>query len=134
MKALARDAKVRFATARDMALALEECTPPETNAHVAEWVADLAGPALAERAAKVEDVESASAPVSLQPERILAQLGDPSTTSEKEKASDDQPTVVETPLAKEAVEESTTSARWVAIAIGALAGAIVAIVFLLKGC
>jgi serine/threonine-protein kinase len=134
LKGLSRDAKARFATAHDMALALEEATPPETNARVADWVRDLAGPALVQRAAMVEDVESASAPVSLQPERILAQLGEGGALAEEAKASDDQPTVVETPRAEEPELTTTKSARWVAIAVGALAGAVVAIVFLVKGC
>ena len=126
MRGLARNPNHRWATAREMALALEQCVPPETSAHVGQWVQGLAASALAERAALVAEVESASAPVSMPPGVILEQLR-PGRTATK---PDDVPTVVEKPRELTA----TSSARWAAIAIGAVAGGIVAAVLFVKGC
>jgi serine/threonine-protein kinase len=58
MKALARNAEERFATAREMALALEAVGVAST-AEVGEWVAATAGESVARRAARAAIVESA---------------------------------------------------------------------------
>src|SRR5262249_33703203 len=57
LKALARDPGERFATAREMALALEECVPIASSTRVAAWVTDLAGDLLAARAKPVAESE-----------------------------------------------------------------------------
>ncbi|HEX7603730.1 MAG TPA: serine/threonine-protein kinase, partial [Polyangiaceae bacterium] len=58
MKGLALDSEARFATAREMAFALEEAVTPATQAQVAAWVEVVADKALAERAARIAQIES----------------------------------------------------------------------------
>ncbi|MGK4003973.1 serine/threonine-protein kinase [Sorangium sp. So ce1036] len=60
-RGLQRAPERRFATARDMALALEQCVAPSTAAQVGAWVESLASGALAERAARLLDVERRAA-------------------------------------------------------------------------
>jgi serine/threonine protein kinase len=60
MKGLARDPSDRFATAREMAQALEEAAPPATSSVVGEWVEIMAGASLAKRAARIAEIESQS--------------------------------------------------------------------------
>ena len=57
MCALARDPGSRFATARDMARALES-VPVANASHVAAWVQALAGPVLLRREQHLADIES----------------------------------------------------------------------------
>ena len=66
MRALARPAQDRFATARDMARAIERAVPPIAAADVGEWVERMAERALASRAdvmARIEVSSHTSAPV-----------------------------------------------------------------------
>jgi eukaryotic-like serine/threonine-protein kinase len=56
-RALQRSPDRRFATARDLALALEACVTPATPAQVGAWVEELAHDALADRAAKLLAIE-----------------------------------------------------------------------------
>ena len=58
MKGLALDSDARYATARDMAFALEEAVTPATQAQVAAWVEVVAEKALAERAERIAQIES----------------------------------------------------------------------------
>jgi serine/threonine-protein kinase len=58
MRALERNANARFATAREMALALEDCVSPATATQLGSWVESLAHDALAERATRVANIES----------------------------------------------------------------------------
>jgi len=62
LRGLARQRRERFATARDMAVALEGSLPPATARAVGEWVEAHAGPTLDRRASLLKDVESASGP------------------------------------------------------------------------
>jgi serine/threonine-protein kinase len=48
----------RFATAREMAFALEKCAPPSLASDVSAWLEEEAGDALAERAARVAAAEA----------------------------------------------------------------------------
>ncbi len=57
MCALNRDPASRFATARDMARALES-VPVANASHVATWVQSLAGPVLRKREQRLADIES----------------------------------------------------------------------------
>jgi serine/threonine-protein kinase len=50
----------RYATAREMALALEDCLPPATAARVASWVERHASSVLDQRAVQVAEIESNS--------------------------------------------------------------------------
>ncbi len=60
MKGLARDPAERFATAREMARALEACDGVESLAGVGAWLEEVAGQALNERAERVARVERAT--------------------------------------------------------------------------
>ncbi|MEO8877038.1 MAG: protein kinase, partial [Polyangiaceae bacterium] len=60
MKALARNRDERFATAREMAQALETVMHPANATEIGEWVERLAGSELAGRADRVSDIESRS--------------------------------------------------------------------------
>ncbi|MBK8218719.1 MAG: serine/threonine protein kinase [Myxococcales bacterium] len=62
MKGLAREPDERYATARDMAIAIEEACPPATARAVGEWVSELAAEALGSRATRIEEIESAVEP------------------------------------------------------------------------
>jgi hypothetical protein len=59
MRGLERDASKRYATAREMAEALQASTPLATPIEVGAWVLRLAGPVLAGRAARVAAIEQA---------------------------------------------------------------------------
>lgn len=61
--ALAADPDERFATAHEMARALEQCAPPASAMELSAWIEDTAGPALRERAARISQVERASASI-----------------------------------------------------------------------
>jgi serine/threonine-protein kinase len=67
MRALSYEREGRFATARQMASALEASTPIASAIELGEWVKRLAGDVLAERARVVADIESGRA--------LPAQLG-----------------------------------------------------------
>jgi serine/threonine-protein kinase len=59
LRALDGDPTLRFASARAMAEALEAAAPPAGTAEVAAWVADIAAEALANRAARIAQIERA---------------------------------------------------------------------------
>ncbi|MGH7284132.1 MAG: serine/threonine-protein kinase, partial [Polyangiaceae bacterium] len=60
MRALSRNRDDRFATAREMAQALETVMHPSTASEIGNWVEHLAGKELASRADRVTDIESRS--------------------------------------------------------------------------
>jgi hypothetical protein len=64
MKAIAVDPLSRYQTARDFALALEHALPPASQRAVAEWVEQVAGVTLAERAGRVARIEAGESAVS----------------------------------------------------------------------
>jgi eukaryotic-like serine/threonine-protein kinase len=59
-RGLSREPDARFGTAREMALAIENLVPPATAAQTGDWVKSLAEEALAGRARRVRDIESAT--------------------------------------------------------------------------
>ncbi len=61
LRGLSRDARDRFATAREMALALERSGPVAIASEIADWVEKTAGVELAARARTVAEVEEMSA-------------------------------------------------------------------------
>ncbi len=63
MQALERDRTHRFATARDMARALEKCAPMAPPSDIGEWVEGIARDTLKERAQSLAEIESSSARV-----------------------------------------------------------------------
>ncbi len=56
-KALAREAGDRFASAEEMADAIEAASPPASPRTIARWVTDIAGARISERAVTVAEVE-----------------------------------------------------------------------------
>jgi serine/threonine-protein kinase len=95
LKGAARDAGERYATAREMAVALERAVLPATTREVGEWVEAIAGEGLRKRAARVHEIESASygeppalaqvpaateSPASRAPSEAIAQEGRPAHT------------------------------------------------------
>ena len=60
LRGLSRHPDLRFATAREMAFALEQACPPVTAREIGEWVQSEAGEAVGARASLVSDVESRS--------------------------------------------------------------------------
>jgi serine/threonine-protein kinase len=65
MRALAPEANHRYASAREMALALERCVTPAPPSEVSAWVEELVGESLSERARQIISIEAdASAPSS----------------------------------------------------------------------
>jgi serine/threonine-protein kinase len=60
-KGLAMSQNDRWQTARDMALALEDCIPPATTTQVGAWVEKICVRALTERQARINEIEAAGA-------------------------------------------------------------------------
>jgi eukaryotic-like serine/threonine-protein kinase len=57
LKGLARDREERYATAREMAMALEAATPLAPPSQVGRWVEELVGDSLAERTEQIAGIE-----------------------------------------------------------------------------
>jgi serine/threonine protein kinase len=60
MRAIDRDPATRFASAREMALALEDCIPVASATRLTEWVEGLASEVLAQRAKALARIENDS--------------------------------------------------------------------------
>ena len=60
MKGLARDPRERFATAKEMARALEQCARGASTSDLGEWVQSMARDTLSQRAVAVAEIESDS--------------------------------------------------------------------------
>jgi eukaryotic-like serine/threonine-protein kinase len=77
LKGLARDPSDRFATAREMAQAIEEAVPPASLSIVGEWVEVVAAASLAQRGSRIAEIELQSveeeAP-ELQPEEVKSEM------------------------------------------------------------
>ncbi|MDC3956169.1 serine/threonine protein kinase [Polyangium jinanense] len=67
LRALRRDADARYATALEMAMALEACGPLATPSEIGAWVEEMAGEMLAERARLIQAIESEERRTSLPP-------------------------------------------------------------------
>ena len=71
LRALEANPERRFATAREMAIALERCVPPATASEVGEWVEAIAADVLHKRARIVAEIESTTS-LSLHKDMALA--------------------------------------------------------------
>jgi eukaryotic-like serine/threonine-protein kinase len=60
LRALDKDPSARFATAREMALAIERTWPPATSSEVGDWVESIAKDVLSSRAAMIAEIESSA--------------------------------------------------------------------------
>jgi serine/threonine protein kinase len=74
LKGLAMRQDERWATAREMALALEEAVPPATSTQVGAWVEQVAQKALAERQQRIHEIESAGAESSASTRELVADI------------------------------------------------------------
>ncbi len=73
-KGLALQQSARWQTARDMAFALEEAVQPATTAQVGAWVETVAAKVLAERQARIDEIESAGADSSAHVRELVADI------------------------------------------------------------
>ena len=60
LRALAPAAADRFSSAREMAIALENCVPPASSLKVSAWVESVAGDSLKERAQRLREAEEST--------------------------------------------------------------------------
>jgi serine/threonine protein kinase len=60
LRGLEKDPRKRFATARDMAIAIEECMQLAPSHEVGEWVEEIANAMLSDRAQMIAEIESRS--------------------------------------------------------------------------
>ena len=150
MRGLAADPRDRFATAREMAIALERVAPQASTREVAEFVEHVAGDALKKRAQQVEEIETSShsisamdsgvrdlasflpttsasgrpLPRSSMPPAILGEITPSSTSAERPLASSIPPTIGESSLATlptaDVVVPRRSSVRSVWILLGLL--------------
>jgi hypothetical protein len=88
---LARDPARRFATAREMALALEKAGEHARPSEIGEWVERLAGDALAERRSRLRDMETTSSMFRAAAPVVDRELPDLFEIEEGEPAADDPP-------------------------------------------
>jgi serine/threonine-protein kinase len=82
MRGLSRDPSDRFATARDMARALEDAVPLATASRIGDWVETVARSTLDERSARIARIESDSSlmPAPLLPPQAHADVTLPATS------------------------------------------------------
>jgi serine/threonine-protein kinase len=77
MRGLERDKTKRFATAREFALALERAVHPALASDVGDWVENVAGDVLNERAAHIAEIESVTDSVpAMGLTEVMSGLGD----------------------------------------------------------
>ena len=117
IKGLEREAERRYATAREMALALEARLQLARATEVGAWVESLVSDALAKRAAEVTSVESASdvEVVPAEPSSIASQPSSVSRTASASRRVDAAPraTVPDSPpVAAESVASRISAVSW----------------------
>ena len=67
LRALSREAKLRHATARELAFELEKCVGVASASEVGEWVENLVGPILSAREDQIAEIESNSTGLRVSP-------------------------------------------------------------------
>ena len=102
LKGLARPLADRFADARTMALALETACHPASAREVGEWVELLAGPALREREAMLQELETTASAGLPSSRSQLALIADHAARADEDSASP--------PAAPTATNEATVQA------------------------
>ena len=125
MKALSIEADDRFASARDFAIAVERAVPPASQREVAEWVEQVAGPLLAERARRVQRIEAGDDSVVIE-RPPLASSPDAATAAATEHSAPEVVSLVTgdmSALGPPRREEKEPRRVWLALG-GALLGAV----------
>ncbi|MBK8994773.1 MAG: serine/threonine protein kinase [Myxococcales bacterium] len=112
LKGLERDPERRWQTAREMALALEDCIPLPSAAQISAWVEGVASATLHERAERVAEVESATSDAGDHKSAVLAELraSEPATRA-------DTPAFASSPFASVPPGEVQTGSRSAAISL-----------------
>ena len=118
LRGLARAPGERFETAREMALALEQCFGIASQAEVGGWVQSTAGRTLDDRAQRVAEIESHSSIAGRSPSTPVPMEAAPVGASEGARGSED--TLASTPVS------SASRRRGAAVGIG-LAGIILVV-------
>ena len=106
LKGLERDPALRFATAEEMAEALEQAATPATARRVGTWVRTLSGERLQRRAQRVVEIESSSTerPVLPSPSSARAVSDPPRIEAEEARSLSQQSSIsVETPKSRSVV-------------------------------
>lgn len=138
LRGLDRNPKRRFATAREMALALEAAVRPCTGAELGEWVETMAASTLATRTRQLQGIERARSHGSLPPELEPDSLSPNALVEVAEEAPEPKPDTVreEAPTAEAVDLEAlgvlparrvTRRSLAVALAAALVLGSIVAI-------
>lgn len=95
MKALQRDPGARFATAREMAKALEDAIPLAPSTRVGEWVESRAAEALATRAQQIREIER-SLPLTHPTELGVASVSSTAHSGTPDESSPGEPVITST--------------------------------------
>jgi len=111
LKGLEHDEELRWATAREMAMAIEARLPLARATEVASWVESLAHESLAKRAAEVTAVESAS-DVDLVPAEGETVGSDPASASVKLTPLEPRPTVPDPVATSESTGSKLSAVSW----------------------
>jgi serine/threonine-protein kinase len=120
MRAIARDPDARFATARDMALALEATTLASTSA-VAAWVEANAHGVLASHAGRIAEMERARSPEEEPCVRVASVVFSKSAalpSAAPARPSSEPAMTMETPTTPRVTPGAARTPAWVAQAIG----------------
>jgi serine/threonine-protein kinase len=132
LKGLSKDRALRFATAREMAFALEKIVPPASAGEVSLWVEEVARETLAKRAKQVDGIESSAASRSevaavVDPPAVIQAAGgagggssDSSASAHKEALASSVATVSEV-LGTGTPRSATRSRLRIGLAVGAVA-------------
>jgi serine/threonine-protein kinase len=111
-KGLSRDPADRFATARDMAVALDRAVPPASAREVGDWVGATATQILEERARRVADMEASSSETSKIVGGVVADVPE-------KKAADGETQTTDASLVSDSVTPRRRPAAWIVIALAA---------------
>jgi len=103
MRGLEKDPRRRFATAREMALAIEACVPLAPAHEVGEWVERIAHEVLDDRAQRIAEIESRSSEAKMAASMALVQ----GPTKPIEAKPEAGATRAESPWAARKVESAT---------------------------
>jgi len=106
MRALERDPDKRFATAREMAIALEACEGVALASEVGAWVERMAGESLAKQHELISEIESSPARLSAPPSDRIAP---PSATTAPVRTKVVEPAVPSLPKRESTMESAATS-------------------------
>jgi serine/threonine protein kinase len=109
MRALARDPKDRYATAQEMARALEAAVAPALTSQVAAWLEELVADSLEKQEAKLASIETIVADSLVSPESPLKLLTEQSAAISSSESRKQLAPIAKTPASKRSVHEAETA-------------------------